>query len=361
MFFPFIQAIGLVSWCFPFARSMLWCCLLRRPRRCRGRVARIRPYEDGCRPDIAMLSRTKENDRGSASPWRPTPARGDTAPLQPLRSAAGRHARCRAAPEDRRNERCPCGSGKSTSNAMAADRKRPAATRWISRLHRPASSRPPAESPSMHLCLPGYNHAIARISCSGTDGIIAEIKSLTSDRRNEPKVGEKLGEMLARDPAGPVIFGRGSPSACMTCPVLWQSARDSARVARPGPKGGVRRPESKSRRPGRSSTCLRPMFARVSSALRQDSGISRSRGWSTISSASPRIGASSMDCTSWRPLSARMIRRGQRQQLLIGLVDIGRPLPEDFGNPWQGLGANDQSAGTKPRRSGLFTRLGSAE
>lgn len=40
-----------------------------------------------------------------------------------------------------------------------------------------------------------------------TGGIIAEIKSLTSDRRNHPKVGEKLGEMLARDPAGPVIFG----------------------------------------------------------------------------------------------------------------------------------------------------------
>lgn len=54
----------------------------------------------------------------------------------------------------------------------------------------------------------GYQGKIADIVFEA-DGVIAEVKSLTSDRRRDPAVSEKLADLFAREAAqgGPVPFG----------------------------------------------------------------------------------------------------------------------------------------------------------
>lgn len=54
----------------------------------------------------------------------------------------------------------------------------------------------------------GYSGKIADIVFEA-EGVIVEVKSLTSDRRRDPRVSEKLGEIFVREAAhgGPVPFG----------------------------------------------------------------------------------------------------------------------------------------------------------
>lgn len=241
---------------------------------------------------------------------------------------------------------------------MAADRKRPGSDAmdqhgFIASVFEAAGGEPvDAVVPA------GYTGKRADILFR-TDGIIAEIKSLTSDRRNDPKVGEKLGEMLARDPAGPVIFGEVTIG-------LHDLPGHLAERALREVGDRVRKEVSSA---GKQIEATRTIL-----------DMPEAYGLLVFVSPPDRIGHQSI---AW--LVNDIVRQSADRCKLDGLLVMetalglgdpeginansfssvwsisGRPLPEDFGNH---LGKAWEQMTSQPARTaevGTFTRLGSAE